>query len=164
MRIIAYRVEERAEVLRVYEVSAANEIDAEDKIYDGNVDPVSVEDIESSIRVLQITSARRVLERTRSKAFERPKDIDDYIAIWGMMDSVIRSVKKGAALSFWKRNSVPVDINGKPFTIRSGGRLVRLRYAHLVANRYWYKDYFARDMENWQRLYGVFASVVNMRG
>ena len=152
MRIKAYRVEERAEVLRVYEVSAANEVDAADKIYDGNVDPVSVKDVESSVHVLPITSTRRVLEREKSRTFKRPKDIDDYLAIWGMMDSVIRSVKTGAALSFWKRNSVPVDFDGKPFTVRSGGRMTRLRYAHLVANRYWHRDYFARDMKNWQRL------------
>ena len=164
MRINAYRIEERAEVLRVYEVSAANEIDAADKIYDGNVDPVSVEDIESSIQVVPITRGLRVLESERSKAFKRPRDIDDYIATWGMMDSVIRSVKTGAALSFWKRNSVPVDIDGKPFTIRSEGRMIRLRYAHIVANRHWYKDCFARDMKNWQRLYGVFASAVSMKG
>ena len=160
----AYRVEEQAEVLRVYEVTAANEVEATDKIYDGNVDPVFVEDVDSSISVFPIAGDHQVPVMEKLKGFKRPKDVDDYIAIWGMMDSVIRSVKRGAALSFWKRNSVPVDVDGNAFKIRYRGRLVRLRYEHIIVNRYLHKNYFARDMQNWQRMYGAFVSALGMKG
>jgi len=163
MKSNTFRIEERAEVLRVYEVTAEDEDRAVDLIHDAAVDPVSVEDIESSIRVSRINGGDCVRGEKKSDMFRRPKDVDDYIAIWGMMDSVVRSVKKGAALSAWVRDAVPVDVDGKSFTFRSAGRKVQLRYAHIVANRYWYKDFFARDMQNWRRLYAVFASVISMK-
>jgi len=162
MKNKTFRIEERAEVLRVYEVTAEDEDRAAGMIYGAAVDPVSVEDIESSMHVSRINSEDCVRREGKSDTFKQPKDVDDFIAIWGMMDSVVRSVKKGTALSTWKRESVPVDVDGKSFTIRSAGRLTQLRYAHIVANRYWYREFFARDMQNWRRLYAVFASVISM--
>lgn len=94
---------------------------------------------------------------------KKPKDVEDYIAIWGWMDSVVCAIKRGPALSFWKMHSVPRDVDGTEFRVLCNGRLVKLRYSYVVANRFWFKEFFVKDMRNWRRLYGVFASAVSMR-
>jgi len=95
--------------------------------------------------------------------FKKPKSVDGYIETWGLMDSLIRATKKGAALSYWKRHSVPLDADGRSLLVHTERGLEELRYSHIEDSRYWFEEFFRRDMRNWNRLYDVFLTAFSMR-
>lgn len=95
--------------------------------------------------------------------FKKPKDVERYVTIWGWMDDIVRTTKKGKALTYWKQHSVPRDSNGKLFNICCNGKLAKLGYADITVNRYGHSEFFAEDMRHYERLYSVFARTINMK-
>ena len=103
--------------------------------------------------------------------FVKPSSVELYILNWSAMDSVVLSVKKGAALKKWEREAVPMMKQGKVFTPyfgnfeneRKGSVYRAIRASDLRGDGLFrFVPEWQSDMKNWKRLYSLFAEVMGM--
>lgn len=79
--------------------------------------------------------------------FKKPKNVEEFIQIWGWMDDVIIKTKKKTAYNYWKKNGTP---NG-------------MDYDNVIVNRYWFRDYFRIELRNdYTRIYKVFIEALSI--
>jgi hypothetical protein len=79
--------------------------------------------------------------------FKKPKNVEEFIQIWGWMDDVIIKTKKKTAYNYWKKNGTP-----------NGGN-----YDSIIVNRYLFKYYFSIELKNdYTRIYNVFLDTLSI--
>lgn len=100
--------------------------------------------------------------------FVKPNDYYEYTILWGMMDTIVSATKGGDALRRWEREAVPMVRDGK---VRSpafanfpgrGGRSVyrAIRIDDLRKDRFRFEDAIREDMDDYGRLYRLFAETM----
>lgn len=103
--------------------------------------------------------------------FVKPTSVELYILNWSTMDSVVLSLKRGAALKRWEREAVPMTREGKvcspyfsKFETDGGKSVCRAIRASDVRKETLFNfiPEFQSDMEHWKRLYSLFAEVMGM--
>lgn len=82
------------------------------------------------------------------KHFIKPKDVEELIHIWGLMDSIVKTTKRGDPLKFWCKFGTPMGVP----------------YNDVVIKRRVYKKEFKRELNNmYDRMYHIFAIAMGMK-
>jgi hypothetical protein len=79
--------------------------------------------------------------------FKKPKSVEEFIQIWGLMDEIIKKTKKKTAYNYWMKNGTPNGIN----------------YDDVLDNRYWFNDDFKIELKtDYTRIYKVFLNTLSI--
>ena len=78
--------------------------------------------------------------------FKKPKCVEEFIQIWGWMDSIIKMTKTKKAIDYWMNCGTPMY----------------MKYDDVIVNRYWFEKEFTKELKHYRRIYGVFNQAMAM--